>query len=130
MSHFKFEVIVPVGKVERFLEATLGPWEVGLKEVVDNGKSEPAVPAGKTKRGKKKGSQRGTPDTKLTMTGKMPLIGNGLLARGLTVFEILEKNQGIGAVTVTAFREELTKQRMKYQLQTRLLHEGYMDYLD
>ncbi len=127
MSHFRVEVIVPKGKLEQFMRATVGPWQLEIKGYVENGES---APVGKTKRGKKKGTQRGTPDTHLTMTGKMPLIAGGLLAKALKVFETLEKNEGIGGVTVTTFRDELIKQRMKYQLQTRLLHEGYMDYLD
>lgn len=127
MSHFKVEVEVPKGKLEQFMRATVGPWSMSIKEYVENGESAP-VPV--TKRGKKRGAKRGTPETHLTMTGKVPLIKTGLLAKGLKVFEQLETAQGIGAITVKVFRTKLVTERMKYTLQTRLLHEGYLDYLD
>jgi hypothetical protein len=43
----------------------------------------------------------------------------------------MEALHGIGTASVTTFRNQLTTEGFKgKQLQTRLLHEGYLDYLD
>ena len=128
MSHFRVEVNVPKGKLEQFMRATVGPWSLSIKEYVENGEA----PERKlTKRGKKSAQgQRASVDTCLTMSGKKPTDPDGLLARALGIFERREAASGIGTVTVKVFRNQLKTEGLRYQLQTRLLHEGYMDYLD
>ncbi len=131
MSHFRIEVEVPKGKLEAFMRATVGPWAVNVKEYVDNGEAPPAK-NGVTSRGKKvrKDGKRGRLTSRLTMSGKRPTEEHGLLAQGLTIFEKLEASQGVGSITVEVFRNQLVSEGMKYAMQTRLLHEGYLDYLD
>lgn len=128
MSHFIIEVAVPKGKLEKFMRATVGPWSLEIKEYIENGEAPGKTTARKKTR---TNGKRGKPDAKLTMTGKTPMSSDGLLAQGLKVFETMETEQGIGAINVTTLRNELTSKGFKgKQLQTRLLHEGYLDYLD
>lgn len=128
MSHFRVEANVPKGKLEAFMRATVGPWEINVKEYVENGED----PSPKTTaRGKQKANgKRGKPDSMLTMSGKRPQDANGLLAKGLQVFETMEAEHGIGAISVKVFRAQMTSNGLEgHKLQTRLLHEGYLDYL-
>lgn len=67
-------------------------------------------------------------DTPLTMTGKKPSRSQSLTT-ALTMFEKLEKRQGIGAVTVKIFRADLKKRRQQPTMVTRMVAEGYLKYL-
>lgn len=126
-DHFKIEVEVPKGKLEKFMLATVGPWHIEVKEYVENGEDTSAKT---TARGKTKANgRRGNPASKLTMTGKKPQVSDGLLAQGLAIFEKMEVDRGVGVITVKAFRSQLEHEGRKHALQTRLLHEGYLDYL-
>lgn len=128
MSHFIVEAQVPKGKLEKFMRATVGPWKIDIKEYVDNGVDDSSKT---TARGKTKANgRRGNPESRLTMTGKKPQVSNGLLAKGLTVFEKMEAEHGVGTLTVKTFRNQLESEGLKSTMQTRLLHEGYLNYLD
>ncbi len=129
MSYFIVEAQVPKGKLEKFMRATVGPWKMDIKEYVENGDEAPST---RTLKGKKRSTgKRGNPDSMLTMTGKVPMSSSGMLAQGLKVFEKMEVDQGVGTINVLTLREQLTTEVFKgKQLQTRLLHEDYLDYLD
>ena len=77
-----------------------------------------------------KGKPRANADTVLTMTGKTPMVKGGILSQALIEFEKCEKRNGIGSVTVAIYRDYLTKKQLDFKLQTRLLHEGYLEYLN
>ena len=90
--------------------------------------------AGETKKaasrtGKKKGA-RVNVKSKLSMTGRVSTKPDGLLARGMGYFEKCEVESGIGNVSVEDFRAYLVEQGEERSLQWRLLHEGYLKYLD
>ncbi len=78
---------------------------------------------------KKKKNRRGNPDIKLTMTGKQPQIPGGKIEKGLTLFERLEGDMGIGTVSAAAFIKHLTVKRVPDGMLNRLLAEGYLNYL-
>jgi hypothetical protein len=128
-DHFKIEVEVPKGKLEKFMLATVGPWHIEIKEYVENGAaSSTKTPA----RGKKKGNgkRHKIGESLLTMTGKTPQEVDGLLSRGLARFEHMEADQGIGTITVQMLRTHLDDAGFEgRKLQTRLFHEGYLEYL-
>ena len=126
MSHFIVKAQVPKGKLEAFMRATVGPWKIDVEEYVENGEA----PAKTTARGKTKANgRRGNPESRLTMTGKKPQVSDGLLAKGLTIFEKMEAEHGVGTITVKVFRTQLETEGLRSAMQTRLLHEGYLDYL-
>lgn len=81
----------------------------------------------------RKGRKRGTHvdvTAKLTMTGRVPTKKAGLLARGMGHFEKCEVERGIGNVSVEDFRAYLVDNGEERSLQWRLLHEGYLKYLE
>lgn len=82
-----------------------------------------------SRKGRKRGS-RVDVTAKLTMTGRVSLKKDGLLARGMAYFEKYEVEQGIGNVSVEDFRAYLVEQGEERSLQWRLLHEGYLKYLE
>ncbi len=79
--------------------------------------------------GRKRGS-RVDVTAKLTMTGRVSKKLDGLLARGMGHFEKYEVERGIGNVSVEDFRVYLVEQGEERSLQWRLLHEGYLKYLE
>lgn len=84
---------------------------------------------GKAKKGKV--TAHAKPDTRMKMTGKVPRASE-LLASGLDLFERMEKEHGIGSITVEMFRNQIDANELGEgsKLQTRLKHEGYLEYLE
>lgn len=99
----------------------------GYKVMVENISEPVTSPAVKKKMNGGRRPQRG--DFRLTMTGKQPM-SSSKLAVGLQIFEKFEKKQGIGSVTVKAFREELVRNGEKPLLQQRMITERCLNYLE
>lgn len=78
------------------------------------------------KKQKRKKAVRPKKDAILTMTGNKPQDPKSLIGQMLVVFEKLEASQGIGTITIGAFRESLGK---KKNMQYRLVREGYLEIL-
>jgi hypothetical protein len=74
-----------------------------------------------------KSNGRAAGDTPMRMTGKVSKPGT-ILHEGMTIFEKLEVDKGIGNVTVEQFKEQLKKRRKAKDLYTRLINEGYLRY--
>ena len=66
--------------------------------------------------------------TKLHMTGKQ-VKNSEVLNAALVMFEKLEAKEGIGTVSVDMFRADLVKRHQAKNMCTRLIHEGYLEYL-
>lgn len=79
---------------------------------------------------KKNGDARphGRGDSRLTMTGKTAQ-PDSKIAVAMTLFEKLEKKQGIGTVTVQDFRDRLVKNDQPKALAQRCVTEKFMTYL-
>jgi hypothetical protein len=79
---------------------------------------------------KKNGDARphGRADSRLTMTGKTAQ-PQSKIAVAMTLFEKLEARNGIGQVTVQAFREHLVKNDQPKGLAQRVVTEKFMTYL-
>ena len=74
---------------------------------------------------------RAKPMTKLTMNGRRP--SSPKLIAALEQFELCEKENGIGNVSVHTFREWLKdlsgKDKLPQNMMTRLIHENYLEYM-
>ena len=64
----------------------------------------------------------------LTMTGKIAQ-PSSKIAEGMIVFEKLEKNLGIGSVSVQEFREALNKKALPNALTERCVTEKFLSYI-
>ncbi len=83
----------------------------------------------------KSGAKKGGPNphsrasSRLTMTGKEAREGT-VIEKGMILFEKLEKKEGIGTVTVKAFREVLVKNGHPRAVAQRSVTEGFLSYPD
>ncbi len=81
------------------------------------------------KRKEKKTRFKRTPSsTKVSMTGVVPKAGTSL-ALGLEVFEKMEATHGIGTVSKDDLMQELVKLKQHDKLASRLLRDGFLEYL-
>lgn len=85
----------------------------------------------KARSGAKRGSNNphSRAASRLTMTGKTAQDGT-IIAEGMILFEKLEKRDGIGTVTVKAFREVLVKNGHPRAVAQRSVTEGFLSYPD
>ena len=112
------------GVADKHLGGILAPLHLkgGAEMTLVHSDDEPQEPVGK----KRKKAVRPKKDALLTMTGKRPKDPKSLIGQMLTVFEKMEAGEGIGTISVGAFREALGKRR---GMQYRLVREGYMEIL-
>jgi len=120
---FKLTIEVPDNKLIPTLR-TLTGHKVTV-ENLDLGASWRTVPSKK-----KNGDARphGRAESRLTMTGKTAQVGSKIEA-AMTLFEKLEKQKGIGTVTVQDFRDRLVKNEQPKALAQRCVTEKFMTYL-
>lgn len=90
--------------------------------------ADPSIIVNGKKRRKKK-SRRGNPDIRLTMSGKRPMNPGSKIEKGLELFEKLEADMGIGAVSANAFTTFLRSKHLDGGMLSRLTTEGYLNYL-
>ena len=126
---WRVTIEVSDGRLEQFFKRLdrLSLLKMDLKQVDE-------APADKQTNGKAKKSKvtaHAKPDTRMKMTGKVPRASE-LLASGLDLFERMEKEHGIGSITVEMFRNQIDANELGEgsKLQTRLKHEGYLEYLE
>ena len=124
---FKLTIEVPDNKLMPTLRMLNGhKVYVESTEKYQSGWKDP-----RKKSGAKKGSNNphSRANSRLTMTGKTAQDGT-IIAEGMILFEKLEKKDGIGAVTVKAFREVLVKNGHPRAVAQRSVTEGFLSYPD
>lgn len=120
---FKLTIEVPDNKLVPILRTL-----TGHKVTVEN--MDLGVSWSTVKGKKKNGDARphGRAESRLTMTGKTAQKGSKI-ETAMTLFEKLESRNGIGQVTVQAFRDHLVKNELPKALAQRCTTEKFMTYL-
>ncbi len=122
-----FKVIIEVeNKDLGSLLAKLPRYKYDLKHTA-GADPEPAQ-NGKVKPRRKHGSPAKA-DTRMKMTGKRT--HSELLQSGLDLFERMEGERGIGSLTVEVFRNQINTNKLAdgTKMQSRLVHEGFLEYI-
>lgn len=120
---FKLTIEIPDSKLIATLRTLTG--HKVMVENMDLGVSWSTV-KGKKKNGDARPHGRAT--SRLTMTGKTAQ-PQSKIAVAMDLFEKLESRNGIGQVTVQAFREHLVKNDQPKGLAQRVVTEKFMTYL-
>lgn len=124
---FKLTIEVPDAKLMPTLRLLNGhKVSVESMEQYQSGWKDPRAKSGAKKGGPNPHSRAGS---RLTMTGKVAR-EDTVIAKGITLFEKLEKKQGIGTVTVKDFREILVKNGLARAIAQRSVTEGFLSYPD
>ena len=124
---FKLTIEVPDTKLMGTLRLLNGhKVYVESTEQYKAGWKDPRKKSGAKKGDKNPHSRAGS---RLTMTGKTAR-EDTVIAKGIVLFEKLEKRMGIGAVTVKDFREILVQNGHPRAVAQRSVTEGFLSYPD